>query len=461
MPLAKFDPAAARRRRTEPAASRRGRPLRRAAWVLRALRSIDRVDAGCPLFEVDPRPSRAGGDATRRRGAPPATLLTPLEEGPREGSTERTGRTKWGRLVGGEMKPPARRELRRVARESAVRRLRADEWRAFRDLRLDSLRSDPLAFGSTYERESVYAKEKWEGWCRDGAAGGRAVTFVAVSPSEELVGMVGAYFAEGTPHVWGMWTRPAWRNQGIGRHLMERLLAWLERYRSARTIRLDVNPTQVAAVRLYSTLGFRFRGVPVPLGHHPPAVCHPMVRGPGRRARPDRSRRAVNEGGSAAAAVNTPRGSNGAVRARFVYSGIRVRDPRRSLRFYRRLGFRLVRRGAFPHGGSYVHLRFPGSTHRIELNFYPTRSRFFRPFTPGEEFDHFGFYAPDPDRWLRTMVRAGAKRRLDFEDDIQRLVFVTDPDGVWWGAYGPKRTRPGRKSAIPARRTRARASSTH
>ncbi|MGI0130604.1 MAG: VOC family protein [Thermoplasmata archaeon] len=141
-----------------------------------------------------------------------------------------------------------------------------------------------------------------------------------------------------------------------------------------------------------------------------------------------------------------------AERVRFVYSGIRVRDVDRSVRFYRRIGFREVKRGAFSHGGSYVHLRFPGSPHRIELNFYPPGSRFFRAFRPGNEFDHFGFRTSDPDRWLRSMVRAGATLKLDYVDAIQRLVFVEDPDGVWLGAYGPKPPTGRRITGRPAER---------
>ena len=125
-------------------------------------------------------------------------------------------------------------------------------------------------------------------------------------------------------------------------------------------------------------------------------------------------------------------------RVRFVYTGIRVRDLARSLRFYRRLGFREVKRGAFAHGGRYVHLCFPGSAHRLELNYYPPGSRYYQPFRAGAEFDHFGFYTPDPARWLRSMVRAGAKTKVDYVDGIQRLLFVQDPDGVWLGAFGPE-----------------------
>ncbi|MGD0257622.1 MAG: VOC family protein, partial [Thermoplasmata archaeon] len=59
------------------------------------------------------------------------------------------------------------------------------------------------------------------------------------------------------------------------------------------------------------------------------------------------------------------------VKVEFVYAGLRVRDLARSLRFYRRLGFRVAHRGTMGHGGRWVQLVFPGAKERIELNFYP------------------------------------------------------------------------------------------
>jgi len=126
---------------------------------------------------------------------------------------------------------------------------------------------------------------------------------------------------------------------------------------------------------------------------------------------------------------------------RFLYSGIRVRDLRRSLAFYRALGFRIHARGRMGHGGEWVHLVHPGSRHRLELNFYPRGNRFYEPFTKGSEFDHFGFYSPDVAGWRRRAVRAGGRVVADFVDGKSRLVYVADPNGVWLEMFGPARPR--------------------
>ena len=126
-----------------------------------------------------------------------------------------------------------------------------------------------------------------------------------------------------------------------------------------------------------------------------------------------------------------------AYRVDFVYTGLRVRSLARSVRFYERLGFRVVKRGWFSHGGKWVHLEFPGSPHRLELNFYPRGSPFYEPFRRGTEFDHFGFFTNDARRWVREAVRAGARPVVGFVDGPALLAFVEDPDGAWLGVCGP------------------------
>ncbi len=159
-----------------------------------------------------------------------------------------------------------------------VRRLRESDWRDFRELRLAALRTDPLAFGSTLEQESGYPEDRWRDWCRGGSTGRREATYVALDSSGARIGMVGAFTAQGTLHLWGMWVRPEWRRRGVGRRLVRTLLRWIDRLPSRDPILLDVNPSQGEAVRLYLELGFTFTGVEEPLGHDPPSVIRQMTR---------------------------------------------------------------------------------------------------------------------------------------------------------------------------------------
>lgn len=159
-----------------------------------------------------------------------------------------------------------------------VRRIRNNDWEAFRELRLDSLRTDPLAFGSTLDRESAYPPAQWQDWCRRGASDPKEATFVAVDSSGHLIGMAGVFTREDSPNLWGMWVHPDWRRQGMARRLVLTLLDWIDQLPTTRPTVLDVNPLQQGAVSLYISLGFEFTGVEKSLGHDPSATTRQMVR---------------------------------------------------------------------------------------------------------------------------------------------------------------------------------------
>jgi catechol 2,3-dioxygenase-like lactoylglutathione lyase family enzyme len=135
-------------------------------------------------------------------------------------------------------------------------------------------------------------------------------------------------------------------------------------------------------------------------------------------------------------------------KVKFLYSGIRVRAVEPSLAFYQKLGFKVYARGTMAHGGVWIHLRFPGSYHRLELNYYPKGNRFYETFREGTQFDHFGFFAPDVLAWKKKALSAGGKLADEFVDGSSRIVYVKDPDGNWIEAFGPaKPRRPRRKAA--------------
>lgn len=122
----------------------------------------------------------------------------------------------------------------------------------------------------------------------------------------------------------------------------------------------------------------------------------------------------------------------GSMKFRFYYTGIRVRDLERSLRFYTKaLGMRVIAKGTMPHGGKYVHLRGPGSTQKLELNWYPRGSRFYRPYARGEEMDHLAFAVDDVGKAYRELLRGGATPAVRPSDSEGTEVYVKDPDGIW------------------------------
>lgn len=125
------------------------------------------------------------------------------------------------------------------------------------------------------------------------------------------------------------------------------------------------------------------------------------------------------------------------IKVEFRYAGLRVRNLARSLRFYRKMGFRVLRRGRMDHGGVWVHLIFPGATQWIELNYYPRGNRFHTPFRKGTEFDHFGFRVSNVEAWEAELRRRRFPIVARIRERYENIVYTRDPDGNWLEFFGP------------------------
>jgi ribosomal protein S18 acetylase RimI-like enzyme len=158
-----------------------------------------------------------------------------------------------------------------------IRRLRSDEADRLRELRLRALQDSPWAFGSWYARELEYGPDWWEARARQDGE----VLYVA-EDGDALVGMAGGFFPqEGVVMLWGMWVAPEARGRGLGRRLVELVIAWAREV-GAATIRLDVTDDERArpAAALYRSLGFAPTGEREPLDSDPSLETVVMTRSP-------------------------------------------------------------------------------------------------------------------------------------------------------------------------------------
>ncbi|MGA9839260.1 MAG: VOC family protein [Thermoplasmata archaeon] len=115
------------------------------------------------------------------------------------------------------------------------------------------------------------------------------------------------------------------------------------------------------------------------------------------------------------------------------YTGIRVRDLARSVRFYTEgLGLRTGPSGRMAAGGLWQELSDPESGAVLELNFYPGEP----PYREGDELDHLGFRVEDLARTVSRLESLGGRVRIPaFVEGNERLAFLSDPDGVWVELY--------------------------
>jgi ribosomal protein S18 acetylase RimI-like enzyme len=160
----------------------------------------------------------------------------------------------------------------------------------FKEVRLRALKSDPTAFGSTYEKECRLLDEEWlrrsVRWSSAGSIG--LLAFDGESPC----GLIACYTEEETGdrtddtiafrvpqwgHVVSMWVDPGYRRAQVGSALIEGIVAWAAG-RGLAELRLMVTSVNPGAMAFYERLGFERSGRTGPYPNDPAVIEHEMVR---------------------------------------------------------------------------------------------------------------------------------------------------------------------------------------
>ena len=146
-----------------------------------------------------------------------------------------------------------------------IRPLAEADATAFREVRLRALHDHPDAFGASYEEGLARPDSAYVDQLRTADASPDQRIFGAFDDTA-LVGMVGffrATYAKTRHHgtIWGMYTAPEARGQGIGRALMETALAFARTLPGLEQVNLSVVTTNAGARALYLSLGFVVDGL--------------------------------------------------------------------------------------------------------------------------------------------------------------------------------------------------------
>ena len=141
--------------------------------------------------------------------------------------------------------------------EVQIRRLTPEDAELYRSIRLEALRVNPEAFGSTFEIESTQPLP----WFAERI--GSCEVFGAFV-NHELVGTAGLLRHKGRKeehktYLWGMYVRATVRGSGVGRLLVETLIEYARG--QVELIQLAVVSNNDQARRLYTSLGFVEYGI--------------------------------------------------------------------------------------------------------------------------------------------------------------------------------------------------------
>lgn len=141
--------------------------------------------------------------------------------------------------------------------------LNAADASSYQAVRLDGLRKDPNAFGSTYDREVKFSLETVSERIQPSQD---KFVLGAFEEDGSLIGVVTFMRDSGikTLHkgnVFGMYVIPGKRGMGVGRKLMEALIRRAREVEGVEQINLTVVADNHPAKQLYRSIGFETFGL--------------------------------------------------------------------------------------------------------------------------------------------------------------------------------------------------------
>jgi ribosomal protein S18 acetylase RimI-like enzyme len=142
-----------------------------------------------------------------------------------------------------------------------VRRVRADEWRQLREIRLEALKDTPIGFGERYEEALAKSDEVWRDRAHRGAESDVTAMFIAAAKGGKLVGMTGVFAPEAAGRefvVYSVYVNPGFRGARLGTagRLFDTAISWARLTGGAEVISLEVHESNDRARAFYRRYGF-------------------------------------------------------------------------------------------------------------------------------------------------------------------------------------------------------------
>lgn len=131
-----------------------------------------------------------------------------------------------------------------------------NRWQEYRDLRIQALVDVPQAFLDEEEQAKKLEATAWQRKMQN-------MIFAAVD--DKLVGMIGAYQEEKKKlnhivNVVSFYVLPQYRSRGVGKALLQAVIAKYQAQPNIKKLQLGVTTTQKPAQHLYKSLGFHLVG---------------------------------------------------------------------------------------------------------------------------------------------------------------------------------------------------------
>jgi RimJ/RimL family protein N-acetyltransferase len=138
-----------------------------------------------------------------------------------------------------------------------IGRLAPNRWKEYRVLRLEALKNDAIAFGSSYSEEIRLPSNEWKRRIKN-------ALFAVIN--KKPIGMIVYIFQNKAKirhiaNIFGVYVKKDYRGKGIGGKLVESAIFSIKKNKKVIKINMTVNPRQKGAVKLYKRYGFKTIGV--------------------------------------------------------------------------------------------------------------------------------------------------------------------------------------------------------
>ncbi|MBT1635434.1 GNAT family N-acetyltransferase [Clavibacter michiganensis] len=149
-----------------------------------------------------------------------------------------------------------------------IHRLRAEDWREYRALRLEMLEDTPLAYLETLETARALPDSDWQARTRRADQPGSTAYVAAERATGRWLGAMNAFVAQDFTRVMlvSVYVTPEARGRdaGVSDLLLDAIIAWARDRPNAVALRLEVHEDNPRARIYYERRGFVLTGRSVP-----------------------------------------------------------------------------------------------------------------------------------------------------------------------------------------------------
>lgn len=137
-----------------------------------------------------------------------------------------------------------------------VKRVASSDWQEYKEIRLEALKNEPQAFGSSYNKENERTESEWQNKLAKSEDLNGISFFYAILKEGVFVAIGGAYQDNNKQwNIIAIYTKKEVRGQGLGQEIFKSIINELKA-RKIKKAYLCVNTLQIAAQALYKKNGF-------------------------------------------------------------------------------------------------------------------------------------------------------------------------------------------------------------